>query len=186
MFLRSLPTLIAACVLTFCCAVPAFAQQRVRTSPHDTLSTVVDGSRIMLVYGRPFAKDPKTGVIREIWGGLVPYGKVWRTGADEATLLLTQKGLVIGGTSVPAGVYSIFTQPEADGSAKLILNKQVGHWGTQYDAKLDFARVELTKESLAAPVEQFTLAIDKLPAGGGVLRLSWASVQYSVPFSVQK
>jgi len=186
MLFRSFPTLIAAFVLTLSFALPASAQQRVRTSPHDTLSTVVDGSRIMFVYGRPFAKDPKTGVVREIWGSLVPFGKVWRTGADEATLLLTQKALVIGGTPVPAGVYSIFTQPEADGSAKLIINKQFGHWGTQYDAKLDFARVDLTKESLAAPVEQFTLAIDKLPAGGGVLRLSWASIQYSVPFSVQK
>ena len=67
---------------------------------------------------------------RQIWGGLVPNGKVWRTGSDEATLLITQKPIVINGTTVPAGAYTLFTMPNEDGSAKLIINKTnrtVGH-----------------------------------------------------------
>lgn len=183
---RFIPFVLAACALAFASALPLSAQPRPRTSPHETLSTVIDGSRVMVVYGRPYSKDPKTGAMREIWGGLVPYGKVWRMGADEATLLLTQKALTIGGTVLPAGVYSLFMQPEADGTAKLIFNKQVGHWGTQYDGKQDFGRVPLTKEALPASLDQFVMAIEKVPAGGGVLKLSWAQTQYSVPFTVQK
>ncbi len=72
------------------CALPAAAQQK-RISPHDTISTVIDGNRVTIVYGRPYTKDPKSGEVRKIWGGLVPYGKIWRTGADEATLLTTNK-----------------------------------------------------------------------------------------------
>jgi hypothetical protein len=185
-FPRFLPSVLAAVTLSLVTALPVSAQQRPRTSPHETISLVVDTSRVMIVYGRPYSKDPKSGAMREIWGSLVPYGKVWRTGADEATLFLTQKPLVVGGTVVPAGVYSLFTQPEADGTAKLIFNKQVGHWGTQYDAKQDFARVALTKDALPASLDQFTMAIEKLPAGGGVIKLSWAQTQYSVAFTVQK
>ena len=65
--------------------------QRPRISPHETTSAVVDGNRVTLVYGRPFSKDPKGGEIRKIWGALVPFGKAWRLGSDEATLLITQK-----------------------------------------------------------------------------------------------
>src|SRR2546423_692659 len=91
-------------------ALPLQAQQK-RVSPHETTSAVIDGSRITLTYGRPYTKDPKTGEARKIWGGLVPFGKVWRTGADEATLLITQKPLVFGETTVPAGAYTLWTLP---------------------------------------------------------------------------
>ena len=103
-------------------SLPLMAQRQ-RVSPHDTISSVIDGNRITVVYGRPYTKDPKSGEVRKIWGGLVPYGKVWRTGADEATLLITQKPLVLGGTAIPAGAYTLFTLPQADGSAKLIVNR---------------------------------------------------------------
>jgi len=78
---------IAAVIFT---ASSLMAQQK-RVSPHETISMVIDGNRVTIVYGRPYTKDPKTGESRKIWGGLVPYGKIWRTGADEATLLITQK-----------------------------------------------------------------------------------------------
>ena len=104
--------------------LPLLAQQK-RVSPHETISTVIDGNRVTVVYGRPYTKNPKTGEVRKIWGGLVPYGKVWRTGADEATLLITQKPILFGDAVVPAGVYTLFTLPQADGSAKLIINKQM-------------------------------------------------------------
>jgi hypothetical protein len=157
-----------------------------RTSPHDTISLSTNNNRVTVVYGRPYTKDPKTGAPRKIWGGLVPAGEVWRTGADEATLLITQLPINLGGTVIPAGAYSLYTLPAADGSAKLIVNRQIGQWGTQYDAAHDVARIDLKKDAVATPVDQFTIALTKVPTGGGVLSLSWENTQYSVPFTVQK
>ena len=129
----------AVITLMFLTCSPLLAQQRPRISPHDTISTVVDRDRVMIVYGRPYTKDPKTGDMRKIWGGLVPYGKVWRTGADEATLLITQQPIMIADTTIPAGAYTLFTLPADDGTCKLIVNKQIGQWGLQYDPKQDLA-----------------------------------------------
>lgn len=172
----------SALILTAVLAtLPLMAQQRPRLSPHDTISAVSDGNRVTIVYGRPYTKDPHTGEMRKIWGGLVPYGKVWRTGADEATLLITQKPIVIGGATVPAGAYTLFTLPAEDGSAKLIINKQIGQWGLQYDPSQDLARVDLKKETLDKPVDQFTMAVKS-----GELKMMWENTQYSVPFTVQK
>jgi hypothetical protein len=165
--------------------LPLMAQQK-RVSPHETVSAVIDGSRVTLIYGRPYSKDPKTGEVRTIWGTLVPYGKVWRTGSDEATVLITQKSLVIGETTIPAGAYTLFTLPSEDGTAKLIINKQIGQWGTQYDEKQDLARVDLKKEPTDKAVDQFTMSVAKNPAGGGLLKMLWENTQYSVPFTVQK
>ena len=117
-----------------------------------------------IVYGRPYSKDPKSGEVRNIWGTLVPYGKVWRTGADEATLLTTEQPIVLGGTTVPAGTYSLFTLPAADGTAKLIVNKKTGQWGIPYkeqsEATNELARIDLKKNTLDKTVDQFTMAIE--------------------------
>ncbi len=166
--------------------VAAPAAPRVRTSPHDTISARVDGNRVTVIYGRPYSKDPKSGEIRKIWGALVPAGKPWRTGADEATLLITQQPLDLGGTALPAGAYSLYTLPADDGSAQLLINKKIGQWGADpYDATQEFAKVALTKETLSAQLDQFTMAVEKNPAGGGVIKLLWETTQYSVPFTVK-
>jgi Protein of unknown function (DUF2911) len=168
--------------------LPLLAQQK-RVSPHETVSAIVDGNRVMVVYGRPYTKNPKTGESRKIWGELVPYGHVWRTGADEATLLITQKPIVFGATTIPAGAYTLFTLPNEDGTAKLIINKQVGQWGIgpgSYDEKQDAVRIDLKKDALDAPVDQFTMSISKNPSGGGVLKMMWENTQFSAPFTVQK
>lgn len=157
-----------------------------RVSPHETISTVVDGNRVTLVYGRPYTVKPGTTEVRQIWGGLVPYGKVWRLGADEATLLITQKPLEIGGLTVPAGAYTLFMLPEDNGSSKLIINKQLGQWGLQYNESQDLGRVDLNKKALDEPVNQLTMAIQKGSSGGGVLKLTWEKTEFSVPFTVQK
>ncbi|MGN6641408.1 MAG: DUF2911 domain-containing protein [Verrucomicrobiota bacterium] len=180
---RLLNVLTATAVLLT--ALGASAQQK-RVSPPDVTGAVIDGNRVTVYYNRPYAKKPGTQEERKIWGGLVPYGKVWRTGANEATTLITQKPIVFGDTTVPAGAYTLFMLPQADGSAKLIINKQIGQWGTQYDEKQDLARVDLKKESLEKPVEQFTMAVEKNPAGGGLLKMMWEDTQFSVPFTVQK
>ena len=169
-------------------ALPVMAQQK-RLSPHETIGAVIDGNRVTVTYGRPYTKNPRSGEVRKIWGGLVPYGKVWRTGADEATLLITQKPLMIGATEIPAGAYTLWTLPQEDGTAKLIINKQIGQWGVgpgSYDENQDLARVDLKKESLDKPVDQFTMAVAKNSSGGGVLKLMWEDTQFSVAFTVQK
>jgi hypothetical protein len=179
---------IAAVILS---ASPLMAQQK-RVSPHETISTVIDGNRVTVVYGRPYTKDPKTGESRKIWGGLVPYGKVWRTGADEATVLITQKPFIIGETAIPAGAFTLWTLPNEDGTAKLIINRQIGQWGVSrdpkqaYDDALDVARIDLKKDALEKPVDQFTIAVEKNTAGGGVLKMMWESTQYSVPITIKK
>ena len=162
-------------------ALPLMAQQK-RVSPHETASAVSGGNRVTLVYGRPYTKDPHSGDARKIWGGLVPYGQVWRTGADESTLFITQKPIVLGGTPIPAGAYTLYTLPAEDGSAKLIVNKQIGQWGTQYDEKQDLARVDLKKETLDKPVDQFTMEVTR----NGELKMMWENTGYSVAYTVQK
>jgi hypothetical protein len=167
---------------------PVVAQHK-RISPHETTSQVVDGNRVILIYGRPYTKDPTTGQDRKIWGDLVPYGEVWRTGADEATLLITQKPILIAGATIPAGAYTLWTLPNEGGTAKLIVNKQIGQWGIgpgSYDEKQDLVRVDLKKESLDVPVTQFTMAVSKSPSGGGVLSMMWEKTGFSTPFTVEK
>jgi len=169
--------------------LPAMAQRK-RVSPHETINAVIDGNKLTVVYGRPYTKGPRTGEIRKIWGGLVPYGKVWRTGADEATLLTTEQPIVMGGTTIPAGTYSLFTLPVENGPSKLIVNKKTGQWGIPYDEKNEqtneLARIDLKKGALDTTVDQFTMAIENNPSGGGLLKLMWENTQYSVPFTVKK
>jgi hypothetical protein len=168
--------------------LPLMAQQK-RVSPHETVSAVIEGDRVTVTYGRPYTKDPHSGEARKIWGELVPFDKVWRTGADEATTLITQKPLMFGDTMVPAGAYTLWTLPAADGSAKLIINKQIGQWGVgpgSYDEKNDLARIDLTKAALDTPVDQFVMGVSKNSAGGGMLKMSWENIQYSAAFTVMK
>jgi Protein of unknown function (DUF2911) len=147
-------------------------------SPHETVKAAVAGADISIEYGRPYMRG------RKIMGGLVPYGRVWRTGADAATTLTTSKALVIGGTTVPAGKITLYTLPGED-QWKLILNKQTGQWGTEYDQSKDLARVDLTKKALTAPVEQLTIAIEPGAGNGGTLKISWETTELSVPFTVK-
>ncbi len=165
---------------------PLLAQPPKRVSPHDVIGGMVDGGRIMIVYGRPYSKHPKSGEVRKIWGGLVPFGKVWRTGANEATLLITPQPIMIGEAAVPAGTYSLFTLPAEDGTAKLIINKQFGQWGTQYDEKQDLARVDMKKDALETAVDQFTMVVEKNAAGGAWLKLMWENIQYSIAVTAKK
>jgi hypothetical protein len=152
------------------------AQQQ-RASPHDTVKAAIDGATVTITYGRPLAKG------RKIFGGLVPYGQVWRTGADEATILETSKALMFGALHVNPGKVSLYSVVDAK-TWKLVLNKQVGQWGTEYDQKQDLARVDMRMEKLAAPVEQFTIAIEKNPAGkGGLLVIQWETTKATLPFS---
>jgi hypothetical protein len=174
--------LLAAALL---CVLPALAQQK-RVSPHETISAVIDGNRVTVVYGRPFSKDPKSDQIRKIWGTLVPYDKPWRMGADEATLLITQMPIAMGETTIPAGAYTLYFLPVENGPSKLIVNKQLGQWGMTYDEKQDFARINADKQALDPPASQFTMAVERNPSGGGSIKLMWESTQFVIPFTVKK
>ena len=166
---------------------PVLAQQ-VRPSPPDVAGAVIDGSRVTVYYSRPKIQDPRTGAPRKIFGTLVPFGQVWRLGANEATLLVTQQPLQFGEVTVPAGASTLFLLPQADGTAKLIVNKQVGQWGVQYDEKQDIGRVDLKAEPLAAAVDVFTMSIARNPAvpTGGILKMMWEQTSYSLPFTIKK
>ena len=161
------------------------ADEKPRVSPHETVKAEIGGSEVTVVYGRPYSKDPRTGEKRKIWGGLVPYGQVWRFGADEATILTTKEAIDLGGKTIPAGSYSLFLLPQESG-AKLIVNKQTGQWGTKYDEKQDLARIDLKKETADKAADQFTIALEKTEAGGGILKLTWEETEFWVPFTVKK
>ena len=187
---KIISTLVVTTVAMLC-TLPALAQtKRVNstggTSPHETTSAVIDGNRVTITYGRPYTVKPGTTVARKIWGGLVPYGQPWRMGSDEATTLITQKALEIGGKTIPAGVYTLYMLPSESGTSQLVFSSALGGWGIPVDTKHDFAKVDLTKESLDKSVDQFTMAISRNPSGGGVLKMSWETTQFSVPFTVQK
>ena len=183
-------SLIAVAFLINAATLSAQQPKRVAStggaSPHETTSAVIDGCRVTITYGRPFTNNPKTGEPRKIWGSLVPWDKAWRTGADEATLLLTQKPLMIGETTIPAGAYTLYTIPSESGTAKLAISKNLGAWGVPVDEKNDLARVDLKKEPLEKTADQFTMAVAKNPTGGGVIKLMWENTQFSVPFTVKK
>jgi hypothetical protein len=181
-------------------ASPLLAQQSPSTarvastggkSPHETTSAVIGdrrtGNRVTITYGRPYLKDPKTGEARKIWGGLVPWGKANRLGADEATLLLTQKPLVFDETTIPAGAHTLYIVPNESGPSKLAFSSNLGKWGVPVDESNDVARVDLVKTTLDQPVDQLTIGVENDPAtGGGVLNIKWDNTQFSAPFTVGK
>src|ERR1041384_4904619 len=125
--MKKLTSFIVATVLVSGTALLAQPAKKVAstggTTPHETTSAVIDGCRVTITYGRPFTKDPKTGEPRKIWGGLVPWDKAWRTGSDEATLLITEKPLMFGETTIPAGAHTLYTVPSESGMSKLVFSK---------------------------------------------------------------
>jgi hypothetical protein len=121
-------------------------------SPRDTVRATVGGAHVLVDYGRPSRRG------RAIFGGVIPYNAVWRTGANAATTLVTDRDVTIGDAKVPAGEYTLFSVPTAD-AWTLIISKKTKEWGTDYDSTADFARVPMTVSS-GAPVEQFTIGID--------------------------
>ena len=146
-------------------------------SPLDSSKITIDGAHLKVVYSRPSVRG------RKIWGGLVPYNKEWRTGANAATMFYTSKKLEIGKIMVPAGIYTLYSIYTPD-SAKLIINSQTGQWGTVYHESRDFARIPMEKKELAKTQEKFLISFK--PSGkGGYIILSWNKTEYRVPFKVR-
>jgi hypothetical protein len=141
----------------------------------------VNGATISLDYGTPSKRG------RTIWGALVPYGSVWRTGANEATHFETSHDLVFGTGAdtllVPAGRYTLFSIPERDGGW-LIINRETGQTGTAHDASKDLGRVRLSVRTLSFPVEVFTITADAKDQHP-FLRLQWDQSERVAPFRVK-
>jgi hypothetical protein len=147
-------------------------------SPPDTVKAAVGGANIAVAYSRPLKRG------RVIFGEVVPWNQVWRTGANAATMFTTDKDLVFGSTVVPAGKYTLWTLPTPTG-AKLIINSETGQWGTDYHADKDFTRLDLTSRQVSPAVEQFVIGV--VPqSSGGLLRFAWDDREYSIPFTVKQ
>jgi DUF2911 family protein len=138
-----------------------------------------DGKTVTIAYSSPRAKS------RKIFGGLVPYGEVWRTGANEATTFVTDANLTVGSKDVPAGSYTIFTVPNPD-KWTLIVNKKTGEWGIPYKYEADeLVRVDMKVSSTSAPIENFTIALASM-GGSCTMTVSWENTQASVSINEKK
>jgi len=166
--------LLAIVLLGFACLLSAQEDKSKRPSPPaNAVCKFSDGQTVTIDYSSPRMKG------RKIFGGLVPYGQIWRTGANEATTFVTTADLTVGGKSVPAGSYTIFTVPEA-AQWTLVISKKTGEWGTDYPGESnDLVRVPMTVSKTPAPVENFTIGFDQ--AGGKcTLNMDWENTRASV------
>jgi hypothetical protein len=149
-----------------------------QASPPASATCDLGGKTIKTDYSSPRAKG------RKIYGGLVPFGEVWRTGANSATTFVASADVVVGGKAVPAGSYTIFTVPAAD-KWTLIVNKKTGEWGIPYKYESDeLARVDMKVSKLPAPVENFTISYVK-SGGGCTLQIDWETTRASVDISAK-
>jgi Protein of unknown function (DUF2911) len=148
-------------------------------SPRDSVAGRIAGADVSVAYGRPAMRG------RRIVGQVVPYGQVWRTGANEATHFRTDRDLMFGDTRVPAGSYTLWSIPGPEGWT-IIFNRQTGQWGTVYDPAQDLARIPAqSRRTAGPPVEQLTLRIEPDECGGGgVLAIEWENTRVSAPFTV--
>jgi hypothetical protein len=145
-------------------------------SPHVRTEWTIDGAHVSIEYGRPSMKGRPEAQ-------LMPPGQPWRTGADVATILTTDKPLKFGSVSLAPGSYTINTQPGPQW--QLILGKlgEPKQWGVPYKPELEIGRAPMQAGKTKAPVEQVTIAVDDTPAGG-TLRVEWGTTSASVPFTV--
>jgi hypothetical protein len=148
-----------------------------RPSPPAQAKCDLGGGKTLTVdYSSPRAKG------RKVFGGLVPYGQIWRAGANEATTFVTDADLNVGGTAVPAGSYTIFTVP-GQNSWSLVISKKTGEWGTAYPGPSnDLARIDMKVSPTTGMVENFTIEFDKNGSGCS-MRMEWENTRASVEIS---
>jgi hypothetical protein len=156
---------------------PGSRGQPIRISPHESVTATVDGARLTIVYGRPSMRG------RVVFGSLVPYGRVWCPGADEATTLESSRVLQIANLRIPTGPHTIWMLPQRD-RWTLIISREPEGFHTRYNTRADLGRVPLTRRDLEAPIEQLTFAVVASPSGGGTIAMSWEKTEVSASFSV--
>jgi hypothetical protein len=148
------------------------------TSPAASTSVAIGGNAVRIDYHAPSMHG------RKIFGGLVPYGKIWRAGANEATALHTDAELDLGGLKIPKGDYTLFVYPDPK-QWELVINKQTGQWGLEYHQDRDLGRVALNISTLPAPVETWKITLSQAGPHAGKLRMEWENTVAELPFTVR-
>ncbi len=149
-------------------------------SPAATAETKLDGRAVVIHYNAPSVR------CRKIMGDVVPFGQVWRTGANPATTLITQTNLKIGELEVPAGTYTLYTLPASAGTPwKLIVNKQTGQWGTVYKPEMDLGRTPMMTKPVAKPQEVMSISFEDVHGRTGQLHIRWADADEYVKVEVK-
>jgi hypothetical protein len=173
-----------ATMIAVACAVTVVSAQKMTTihpggggSPHVRSEWKIDGANITIEYGRPVLKGRPEATLMQ---GTAD--KPWRTGADEATVLKTDKMLMFGVTHLSPGSYSMWTVP-GQKEWQIVFNKQTGQPGTTYDKSQDLAREKMTILKASKPIEQLLISIDDTPEGG-LLKIEWGTVSARIPFQV--
>jgi hypothetical protein len=147
-------------------------------SVRDTVRTQIGNATLTIDYGRPLLRG------RTLLGDVIPYDRVWRTGANAATQFTTSTPIKLGGVQVPAGRYTLFTTPHTSG-VDLIVNKQSGEWGTAYNGSLNLGTIRMASEVATTTVEEFTISIIPVDHRHGKLVLEWGSFRWIAPIEVQ-
>jgi hypothetical protein len=147
-------------------------------SVRDTVRATIGSATLAVDYGRPLARG------RTLLGEVIPYDRIWRTGANAATQFTTSAPITLAGLSLPAGTYTLWTAPHTQ-SVDLIVNRQTGQWGTEYSREQDLGRARLGSETAATPVEKFTISIEPKDAKHGTLALAWGSFRWTAPIVMQ-
>jgi hypothetical protein len=172
---RSIATLACTVLL----GVASFAQgNKPVASPPETATVSLNGHTVTIDYGAPSMRG------RKIMGEVVPYDKVWRTGANNATSLTTDVALKVGGTVVPAGSYTIYTLPNPS-RWQLIINKQNKQWGTEYHEEQDLARIPMQSKTLSAPQEKMSISFENTHGNITELHIRWENTDQYVPVVAQ-
>ena len=171
-------TVTAALVFIISTSLAAAAEKKAPLSPAASSEATIGGKKISVYYHAPSRRN------RVVMGKLVPYGQVWRTGANGATTFQTDSAVIIGTLAVPAGTYSLFTIP-GEKEWTLIVNKQTGQWGTSHDPEKDLGRVKMSVRRLAQPVETLAIKVKPISGKNGLLAITWENTEASVPLAVR-
>ena len=143
----------------------------------DTATSQIGNAMFTVDYGRPLLRG------RKLLGDVLPYDRVWRTGANAATQFITPVPIKFAGMQVPAGMYTLWTVPHT-GGVDLIVNRQTGQWGTEYNGSRNLGIARMTTETLLKPVEEFTISIVPLDPKHGTLVMEWGSFRWTAPIEL--
>jgi Protein of unknown function (DUF2911) len=147
-------------------------------SPRDTVRSTVGNVSITIDYSRPHARG------RVLIGNVIPYDRVWRTGANAATQFTTSAPIRLAGFQLAAGTYTLWTIPHQNG-VDLIVNGQAGQWGTEYNGSRDVGKAPMQSATLSTPVDQFTISVTASDARHGTLTMEWGSFRWTAPIEVR-
>jgi len=148
-------------------------------SVRDVVHATIGSAALTVDYGRPLARG------RKLLGDVIPFDYVWRTGANAATQFTTTAAITLAGIAVPPGTYTLWTVPRASGAVDLIVNKQSGQWGTEYDGARDLGTARMQTGTTPTPVEEFTIAIAPLDDRHGTLSMEWGPFRWTAPIVVR-